>query len=330
LRNVIDWADDLTFEVQANEHNDFCYNPWPHHNKKSGQHPKQDVVLKWQQQDTWGQQGDARLAAKVLFLHHCVQGSSTDTLTQSASQMDRYIPSRTAIDLEIANLHLCGGGGGMGSCKENAAGEDDDTTGSSAYHQALAGQLLTGGDATGPSAAVSSGNCGVAGRILAFKHKAPAPPEGHEGSAALRALYSDNASSSAASGPGGLSRKHFRHIPQTQERILDAPDLVDDYYLNLIDWGTANNTIAVALGRAVFLWNASSGVISELCSMAAEDAYISSVSWAEDGTYLAVGTSDARVQIYDAQRGKQVRSRKCTVAVGNSIPSINSSEGCSL
>lgn len=31
-----------------------------------------------------------------------------------------------------------------------------------------------------------------------------------------------------------------RHIPQTQERILDAPDLVDDYYLNLMDWNVHN------------------------------------------------------------------------------------------
>jgi hypothetical protein len=35
---------------------------------------------------------------------------------------------------------------------------------------------------------------------------------------------------------------NLRHIPQTQERILDAPDLVDDYYLNLLDW-SCNNTV---------------------------------------------------------------------------------------
>jgi len=35
-----------------------------------------------------------------------------------------------------------------------------------------------------------------------------------------------------------------RHIPQTQERILDAPDLVDDYYLNLLDW-SCNNVVSL-------------------------------------------------------------------------------------
>ena len=32
-----------------------------------------------------------------------------------------------------------------------------------------------------------------------------------------------------------INKKAFRHISQTPERILDAPELLDDYYLNLID-----------------------------------------------------------------------------------------------
>ena len=39
------------------------------------------------------------------------------------------------------------------------------------------------------------------------------------------------------------------------ERILDAPELVNDYYLNLLDW-SADNRLAVALGENVYLWNA--------------------------------------------------------------------------
>ena len=29
-------------------------------------------------------------------------------------------------------------------------------------------------------------------------------------------------------------------MPQAPERILDAPDLTDDYYLNLLDWSSTN------------------------------------------------------------------------------------------
>jgi cell division cycle protein 20 (cofactor of APC complex) len=37
-----------------------------------------------------------------------------------------------------------------------------------------------------------------------------------------------------------------RVVPQYPEKILDAPDIVDDYYLNLLDWGS-NNVLAVCL-----------------------------------------------------------------------------------
>ena len=33
------------------------------------------------------------------------------------------------------------------------------------------------------------------------------------------------------------------HWLQAPERILDAPDLTDDYYLNLLDWSSTNTVI---------------------------------------------------------------------------------------
>jgi hypothetical protein len=40
-------------------------------------------------------------------------------------------------------------------------------------------------------------------------------------------------------------------IPKSPDKILDAPDIVDDYYLNLLDWSPMN-VLAVALGQSVF------------------------------------------------------------------------------
>ena len=48
----------------------------------------------------------------------------------------------------------------------------------------------------------------------------------------MAALYSANA--------GPRPKKAFRAVPQQPDRILDAPDLVDDYYLNLLDWSSTN------------------------------------------------------------------------------------------
>lgn len=38
-----------------------------------------------------------------------------------------------------------------------------------------------------------------------------------------------------------------RIIPSVPERILDAPNLIDDYYLNLLDW-SVDNVVSVGLG----------------------------------------------------------------------------------
>ena len=81
-------------------------------------------------------------------------------------------------------------------------------------------------------------------RILAFKSKPPPPPEGFENE--RKSIYSQNIE------PGQVkARRVFRHIPQSAERTLDAPDLVDDYYLNLLlDW-SSENMLAVALGNTL-------------------------------------------------------------------------------
>lgn len=90
--------------------------------------------------------------------------------------------------------------------------------------------------------------------------------------------------------------------------------------------------IAIALGPAVYLWNASTGSIEELCSCPETD-YITSVQWASDSTHLAVGTSSAKVQIWDANRCKQVKelpghtNRVSSLAWNNAILSSGECPG---
>lgn len=60
------------------------------------------------------------------------------------------------------------------------------------------------------------------------------------------------------------------------ERILDAPEIVNDYYLNLLDW-SRNNYLAVALGAHIYLWNAGSGEITELMELEGPEDYVCSV-----------------------------------------------------
>ena len=70
-----------------------------------------------------------------------------------------------------------------------------------------------------------------------------------------------------AQSAGQVNRKAAsRNIPQTAWRVLDAPNVNNDYYLNLLDW-SENNHLCVALDNSVFLWNASDGEIMELCEV---------------------------------------------------------------
>lgn len=83
---------------------------------------------------------------------------------------------------------------------------------------------------------------------------------------------------------------------------------MDDYYLNLLSWGS-NNCLAVALSQSLFLWDATSGSIKELMSLDGEESYISSVSWIQQGgSTVAIGTSDNVVQLWDAESGRHLRT----------------------
>ena len=123
-------------------------------------------------------------------------------------------------------------------------------------------------------------------RVLGFKEKAVVPIEQQQ---QRSVLYSQNR---AEAGRRVARSRVTRKIASQPERILDAPDLKDDYYLNLIDW-SAQNVLAVALGPTVYLWNATDGSINELLTLENEEVdYVSSLSWVPgDGNFLAVGGS---------------------------------------
>lgn len=64
-----------------------------------------------------------------------------------------------------------------------------------------------------------------------------------------------------------LSKANFekkpRKVNKKPYKILEAPNLQDDFYLNLLDW-SENNQIAVGLDSSLYLW---SGCSSEVCKL---------------------------------------------------------------
>ncbi|KAG5368588.1 WD repeat-containing protein [Yarrowia sp. C11] len=135
--------------------------------------------------------------------------------------------------------------------------------------------------------------CGISlsHRILEFQ---PAPPSRtHD----LRSVYNRPVKPAVAA----VNR---RKVPTCPERVLDAPGILDDYYLNLLDW-SCGNQVAVALEKAVYVWNAETGSVGEL--LESRD-YIASVKWSCDGAYLSVGLGSGEVQIWDVEEQTKLRS----------------------
>ncbi|CAO1630688.1 unnamed protein product [Parajaminaea phylloscopi] len=102
-------------------------------------------------------------------------------------------------------------------------------------------------------------------------------------------------------------RRTPRVVSKVPFKVLDAPDLADDFYLNLVDW-SVNNTLGVGLGKCVYLWSAKDSNVSKLVDFEGADDKVTSLSWAGRGSHIAVGTQKGLVQIWDAEQLKLLRT----------------------
>lgn len=189
---------------------------------------------------------------------------------------DRFIPTRSATNFELGHYLIK-------EQKQNNGNEENEqnTSPSKTDRQKLISDTMQVGDKKT--------------RILCYQNKAPAAPETH--SNPLRVVYSIKTPASTKSGS--------RYIPTSSERILDAPDIINDYYLNLMDW-SSDNVVTVALGKAVYLWDAGTGNIGQLVEYEEGD-HACSLSWIQEGNILAIGNNAGAVEIWDCVKMKRLR-----------------------
>lgn len=113
--------------------------------------------------------------------------------------------------------------------------------------------------------------------------------------------------------------------------ILDLPDFVDDFYSNRLHW-SCNDLVTVACGQSVYLFDVSlvlspilfclsikqhsycystqtttQGSAFKLENKLEEYEFPYALQFSSQGNFLAVGTSFARVQLWDPAVGKLVR-----------------------
>ncbi|KAH9488604.1 ubiquitin-protein transferase activating protein [Bulinus truncatus] len=208
-----------------------------------------------------------------------VNGSRSGKKTKTPSnktpgrQQDRFIPCRSTTDMEFGHY-------AMMKRYDDSENEPVNTEESKAEYQDQLKEALEVKDC----------------KILNFRTKAPTANSTNN----LHVLYS-------CGKVGAKQSTSTRFIPKDPDRILDAPELLDDYYLNLMDW-SQSNILTVALGNGVFLWNADSGAISELMELSTPEEYITCVSWVQEGAVLGVGLSSGVVQLWDTDNQKLIRS----------------------
>ncbi|CAN0915968.1 Cell division cycle 20.1, cofactor of APC complex [Linum grandiflorum] len=103
---------------------------------------------------------------------------------------------------------------------------------------------------------------------------------------------------------------HSRRFPDSEARILDAPNIRNDFYVSIIDWGKKNNVLAVALGRAVFLWNSDSQSVTKLSEVRFSNDFDCpvSVAWSHDSRWLAVGYMCSKLELWDVETSKCIHS----------------------
>ncbi|KAJ4712922.1 FIZZY-related 2 [Melia azedarach] len=199
---------------------------------------------------------------------------------------DRFIPSRSSSNFDLFNIS-------QPSPNSSPAVDSHKDDNSGTYTALLRAALF------GPETPDKKDVSGPPSGRNIFRYK----------SETRRSLYSlspfgfdDDVASGVTHSPVKAPRK----VPRSPYKILDAPALQDDFYLNLVDW-SSHNVMAVGLGNCVYLWNACSSKVTKLCDLGIDDS-VCSVGWAQRNTHLAVGTSHGKVQIWDASRCKRIRT----------------------
>jgi len=221
---------------------------------------------------------------------HSPQYSHPPQHSQSPQYSDRFIPSRNASDFSSGFDRL------ENDPYRSAAADIKDTT-AAAYSHLLRSEVLgVAGAATADQN--DGGNVAAEGGSL-FRYKCSAE-------AATADAFSSSAVPFRKRDFFPPPRKVPRKIASQPFKVLDAPALQDDFYLNLLDWSSAN-VLAVGLANCVYLWSAHTSEVTKLCDLG-EDDMITSVGWTQRGHHLAVGTNSGAVQIWDHAQCRKLRT----------------------
>lgn len=103
-----------------------------------------------------------------------------------------------------------------------------------------------------------------------------------------------------------FARSPPRKISKLPYKVLDAPSLQDDFYLNLLDWSSLN-FISIGLESSVYIWSACNSKVSKLVELPSSQL-VCSLAWSPQGNHLSVGNSQGQIQVFDVAKSKLVKT----------------------
>lgn len=88
-------------------------------------------------------------------------------------------------------------------------------------------------------------------------------------------------------------------------KVLDAPCLRDDFYLNLVDWSD-NDNIGVGLQTSLYVWSGCTSKVKKIYESSSLTNYICSVSFMRHTPKVCAGFTDGVVKVFDILKSKTV------------------------
>ena len=120
----------------------------------------------------------------------------------------------------------------------------------------------------------------------------------------------------------------YKSIPKIAYKVLDAPNLRDDFYLHLIDW-SKQDIVAVGLDNKLYTWNAKHSQVSFISDLEDYYNYYSSLSFNNDGKLLICSSNDGNIYIKNIEKSKNIKTyrnlsngRICVISPMNLNPNV--------
>lgn len=103
------------------------------------------------------------------------------------------------------------------------------------------------------------------------------------------------------------SAKKKRQVQKTPYKVLDAPGLIDDFYIDQLHW-SKGDIISVCLSDQVYLWNVQTSKVSQLTKMDRFLNAFTSLQFSQEPHILGLGEKNGKIELWDINQSQIVKT----------------------